>query len=107
MLLRSQEPTVFTEALTSFCATTFWTRARSGPAHAESGSGVRRGEKKRLKDKSPRPFPERQFAFPLLIFLAGPSGVPGCGSDHAPCRTPGFTVTVLLLTALFLLCLPL
>ena len=71
-----------------------------------SGSGVRRGEKKRLKDKSARPFPERQFAFPLLIFLR-PSGVPGIGSDYAPCRTPGFTVTVLLLTVLFLLCLPL
>jgi hypothetical protein len=39
------------------------------PYVAASGSGVRRGEKKRLKDKTARPFPERQFAFPLLIFL--------------------------------------
>ena len=39
------------------------------PYVAASGSGVRRGEKKRLKDKSAHPFPERQFAFPLLIFL--------------------------------------
>ena len=33
-----------------------------------SGSGVRRGQKKRLKDKSARPFPERQFAFPSIDF---------------------------------------
>jgi len=32
-------------------------------------SGVRRVEKKRSKDKSARPFPERQFTFPLLLAL--------------------------------------
>jgi len=41
--------------------------------------------------------------FPLKVS----SGVPGSASDYAPCRAPGFTVAVLLLTVMFLLCLPL